>query len=43
MLERLLNLSIIELLAFVATAGVMLSLVVLLPYKIIKEINRQKK
>jgi hypothetical protein len=43
MLERLLNLSIVEWLAFLLTAGVMISLTLLLPYKIIKEINKQKK
>jgi|GEM_PF-3545667 len=40
--EKLSNLSVFELMAFFATAAVMLGLVVLLPYKIIQEIKKHK-
>ena len=42
-IEKISQLSTIELLAFAATAGIMISLVILLPYKIIQEIKKQKK
>ncbi len=42
MLDKLSALSSIEWIAFVVTATVMLSLTIMLPYKIIKEIKKMK-
>ncbi len=43
MIDKLATLSIFELLAFIMTAGVMLSMTLILPYKIIKEIKKWRK
>jgi hypothetical protein len=43
MLDKLSTLSVMESIAFIATAIVMLSLTIMLPYKIMKEIKKINK
>lgn len=43
MLDKFLELSWVELLAFIGTAGIIIGLLILLPIKIRREIEKQKK